>query len=175
MAMEILLTKSKVAIVDDCDFEWLNQWCWRARCGYQKTATWYALRHGPRNHYARRTLLMHREIAALYSDIIGFDVDHRDGDGLNNRRSNLRVATHQQNRCNQRKSARPMSSPFKGVHLHRGSGKWRAQVRVDGKVKLLGAFGSEMEAALVYDNAARALYGEFATLNFPVGMERAAI
>lgn len=175
MAKEILLTKSKVATVDDCDFDWLNQWRWRAACHYPPTDLWYARRHGPRANYARKEFSMHREVASLFADIVGLSVDHRDGNGLNNRRSNLRVALHRQNRCNQRKCARPMTSRFKGVYLDRRSGGWRASVRVGGKVTGLGRFASEIDAAVAYDNAARRYYGEFATTNFPIGTERSAV
>lgn len=91
--------------------------------------------------------------------------DHIDGNGLNNRRSNLRLATHKENSYNLRARMRPRSG-FKGVSMM-PSGKWKAQLIVENKVRYLGCFVTPEEAARAFDKAAREVRGEFARLNFP--------
>lgn len=96
-------------------------------------------------------------------------IDHKNGNGLDNRRSNLRFCTNAQNQHNQRKwgsrSGKPLSSRYKGVSWHR-RGHWRAKIQAQGKRRYLGQFQSEEAAARAYDRAARELHGEFAVLNF---------
>lgn len=92
--------------------------------------------------------------------------DHANGNGLDNRRSNLRAATREQNAHNARVSRRN-SSGFKGVSWNAHSQSWRARIGLGGKQKTLGYRKTAAEAALLYDEAARELHGEFATLNFP--------
>lgn len=92
------------------------------------------------------------------------DVDHVDGDGMNNRRSNLRVASRSQNMGNQRTRCGAKTSRFKGVSLL-PNGRWHAQIKVNGKTKFLGAYAEETDAATAYDRAARAAFGEFARTN----------
>lgn len=92
--------------------------------------------------------------------------DHRDGDGLNNRRGNLRPATVGQNTRNGPK--RSEQNPFKGLNFHRATGKWRAQISIDYK-KICGPLRiTSLEAAMDYDELAARHHGEFARLNFPV-------
>lgn len=96
-------------------------------------------------------------------------VDHISGDTLDNRRANLRVATYRQNAHNatgkrRNNRGRHPSSRFKGVHF--ADGQWRVQIRVDGRVKDVGWFKDEREAALAYDAAARKHHGPFARVNF---------
>lgn len=99
------------------------------------------------------------------------EVDHKDGDGLNNQRSNLRAATSAQNQANKRSilsvGGRPASSRFKGLCWFARHQKWQVNIRVDKKRRFLGYFADEIEAALAYDAAAREAWGEFAWLNFP--------
>ena len=95
-------------------------------------------------------------------------VDHIDGDGLNNRRSNLRPATPSQNNANRRKS-RQNTSGFKGVSYYHRTSRWRAYVGVDGKAIHLGYFDTAIDAARAYDAAALEHFGEFARINFPEG------
>jgi len=104
-------------------------------------------------------LYLHRVIMAADD---GVKVDHRDRDGLNNRRSNLRIATLSQNNAN---SFRPANrAGFRGV-VAVGK-KWRAQIRRDGARVYLGLYETPEDAARTYDRAAREAHGEFATLNF---------
>lgn len=94
----------------------------------------------------------------------GVIVDHIDGDGLNNCRSNLRVATAAGNARNRRKSQR--SPGYKGVMYDpKGKRHWRAYIRCDGKKRHLGSFATAQEAAMAYNRAAITLFGEFARLN----------
>lgn len=99
-------------------------------------------------------------------------VDHIDGCGLNNTRSNLRLATAGQNQANRRIAARNAAG-FKGVVAHRG--RWRAQINTNRTRVRLGLFDSREEAARAYDDAARAAWGEFACVNFPQGAESGAL
>src|SRR5207253_3852593 len=92
------------------------------------------------------------------------EVDHRNGDGLDNRRENLRLVAHAQNCRNQR--LRPHSSRFKGVTFNRELGRWHAAIMVDYRRIHLGTFDSEEEAALAYDEASRELHGEYGRPNF---------
>ena len=154
----IPLTQGKYAIVDDVDFEWLSQWKW---CANKDRNTWYAVRTMHKDEKQIK-IMMHREILGLkHGD--GMDTDHKDGDGLNNRRENLRTATHAQNMYNQR--IRKGTSQFKSVHWNRCAAKWCAQIRVNNRLIYLGYFVSEIEAGLAYDMAAQKYFGEFAKLN----------
>lgn len=93
-------------------------------------------------------------------------VDHRDRDGLNNRRENLRVTDHEMNRANGRKWS-SATKPFKGVFQRPESGAYRAMIQAKGTLIGLGTFNTDVEAALAYDRAAREHFGEFAMTNFP--------
>lgn len=148
---EIPLTQGKVALVDDEDFEWLSQYKWHFTMGY------VAHRFG----YRGPIVLMHRMILKPPRDM---DIDHRDGDGLNNQKSNIRICTTQQNLRNTKKR-HGTSSIYKGVNFHRQRGKWAACIHLDGKGIYLGLFVTEKEAALAYNKAASELFGEFAKLN----------
>lgn len=103
---------------------------------------------------------MHREILGLKKGEIG---DHKDGDGLNNQRSNLRKCTHSENLRNAKKRRGSHSSHYKGVTRCRN--KWRAVIKVDQKKYSLGNFTTEKEAALAYNVAATKYFGCFAYLN----------
>lgn len=91
--------------------------------------------------------------------------DHKDGDTRNNRKTNLRPATHKQNAHNRRK-ANGCTSRFKGVSFRRDRGTWLATIRTDGRLLKIGTFHREEDAARAYDAKARELFGEFARLNF---------
>ena len=150
----IPLTNGKFATVDDEDFNWLSQW------------DWYALKTSSDSiFYAVRTengasIRMHRLINGTPDDMF---TDHRDGDGLNNQRYNLRTATPLQNMMN-RRGKRGGTSRFKGVFFDPTPQKkqWRAAIRLDGKLKYLGRFYTDDEAGSAYANAAREYFGEFA-------------
>lgn len=157
---QIPLTQGKYALVDDEDYEYLNQWKWQAYTSKTRQ-TYYATRTDRTN--IKRTVFMHKEI--LNSDK---EVDHIDGNGLNNQKSNLREAEHFQNVFNQRRRI-TNTSGFKGVIKRTkwyGNKPWRARISVKGKRIDLGCYTTAEEAALVYDQKAKELYGEFANLNF---------
>lgn len=158
---EIPLTRGMVAIVSACDFEWLNQWKWQA--GRTTNGKCYVVRRATITTGVRRNLSMHRLITHAPR---GTEVDHRNGDSLDNRRCNLRICTGTQNKCNRPKGT-GASSQFKGVCLDKERSKWKAQIEIDYKSIALGRFDNEIEAAQAYDRAARELHGEFARLNFP--------
>ena len=139
MSKIIPLTQGKFAIVDDADYEWLNQW------------KWYAWQHG-RTYYARRgRRLMHQLIIGVSP---GLETHHVNGDGLDNRRANLQHCTHTENCWNSRKEPN-CSSRYKGVDWNQSHGKWRARIRRNGKREHLGYFDYELEAALAYASRAK--------------------
>lgn len=157
------LTKGFFAIVDDEDFDQVNQFKWRAFDLPNRT-TVYACREVTVRR-KRSFILMHRFIMGFHHK----EIDHKDGDGLNNMRGNLRPCIHLNNGSN-RKLGRNNTSGFKGVSFHKGIGKWQAVVKVNFKPKYLGVFDSPKEAALVYDAAAIKHFGEFAKTNQQLGL-----
>lgn len=141
---------------------------------YQKLSkyNWFLARSRGHKCYAvcfedKLILHMHRMIMDAPK---GKVVDHRDRNGLNNTRGNLRIATHSQNCCNR---VRPgnNSSKYRGVLRCKDRRKWRANICVNGKKRHLGYFENEEDAARAYDEAAKELHGEFAILNFPEKQE----
>lgn len=159
----ITLTRDKVALVDDEDYEWLSQWKW---CAYKplRSKTFYAVR-GSRINGKSRLVPMHR---AILNPDPKVKVDHRNGDGLDNRRDNLRVCTNAQNGMNKRFCGKRAigHSKYKGVAKSTGAPTWRAYIRPGGRQIHLGTFVSEEDAARAYDAAAKVHFGEFACPNF---------
>jgi hypothetical protein len=150
----IALTKGYFATVDAADYEWLSKYKWTALVTGAKV---YAIRAEK-----GKTILMHREIMNAPAGMV---VDHIDGNGANNRRTNLRLCTRAQNLYNSK--PRASRSQYKGVRFEKRTGKWIAEITHRGKKHYLGAFDNEIEAAHAYDQKARTLFGEFAHLNFP--------
>lgn len=152
---EVILNHGHVALVDDADAGLVMKYRWRS-WKQRKTGVIYALATTPRSE-GHQNIRMHNLIAGqLY-------VDHRDGNGLNNQRGNLRPATNQQNSANA--PGRGGSSKYKGVCFRRRSGRWRAYIRVNGAQIDLGEFRTEVEAAIAYNSAAAEHFGEFARPN----------
>ena len=143
MPKTILLTKGKVSIVDDDDYEWLSEykWCFNLKNlnGHGYAQRGQHIKVGFKK-YKNKTVYMHREI--LKTDQ---EVDHINGNTLDNRKENLRPANRRQQSQNTR-SRKNSTSIYVGVHLHRLTGKWRSQIKVDGKIKSLGLFNSPEEA-----------------------------
>ena len=163
---EIPLTRGLVAIVDDEDFEWLNQWKWCARRRLDER-TQYAGRQtpDPTRRAKQRMVFMHRLIVECPDGMV---VDHINGNGLDNRRSNLRICTHAENLRN-RGGNRGSTSKYKGVSRCAGSrsNPWQALIESNRKKYLLGYFPTEEAAARAYDAKALELHGAFARTNFP--------
>jgi hypothetical protein len=161
-AIRIPIGEEYVALVDEADAELVAGHRWRPFTSESGKVYAYTV-------IARKTVMMHRHILGTAA---GFDTDHRDGNSLDNRRSNLRPATRAQNVANapkpKRKDGRPPSSQFKGVCRDREKNKWRAMIRIDGRLKQLGRFDDEAEAARAYDRAALAEHPDFARPNFPI-------
>ena len=156
---EILLTQGKTAQIDDEDFEYLNQWKWYAVRSHR---CWYAQRNIRLGQNKRTVIQMHRQLMNPEGTL---QVDHKDRDGLNNQRANLRICTLSQQRQNE--GARQGTSQFRRVCWHKAANKWAAHIGMNGKQIYLGVFDTEEEAARAYDAKARELFGEFAYLNFP--------
>ncbi len=150
---EIILTKGKSTLVDDCDFDHLNQWKWSA---LKAKKTHYAVR-GVGTQSRDGFIYMHREILGAQ---LGIGVDHRDKNGLNNQRENLRLATKSQNGCNRGKPSNNTSG-VKGVTWDSAHNRWRSQIAVNGRTKYLGLFSDIQEAKLARDEALVKYHGEF--------------
>lgn len=162
MVIELPLSQGKVALIDDEDAH-LAEFKWHAR--HNGRNLWYAARCvGPQ----RRTVSLHRVILPGC-----VQVDHINGDGLDNRRANLRPASARENQFNGRMRA-DNTTGYKGVTWDARDRVWRARVNAKGRRMSLGSFHDPVEAARAYDEAARRLFGEFAALNFPEDGERAA-
>lgn len=150
------LTRGKYALIDSADAAYVGQWNWCAWVGRDRK--WYAVRtehHGARS----RTVRMHRVL--LGDPPVEMDVDHRNGDSLNNRRSNIRLATRAQNAMNQRRS-RVNTSGYKGVSWYARHGQWGVRIVVGGRTHFLGLYRDPAEAHAAYCEAAVRLHGEFA-------------
>ena len=146
-------------MVDNRDFHRLNRYKWYAsKMGQQ----FYAARHRPKGEKPN-LVLMHREVLNAPS---GVEVDHRFGNGLDNRRRKIRIATNSQNHMSVQKPQARKSSKYRGVCWNRFAGKWRAGLRMGGRHFHLGYFHNEKEAAIAYDRAAKKYFGKFAAPNF---------
>lgn len=158
--MEIKLTRGFVAIIDDEDYDLIKDYRWYTK---EMSHTVYAQANISR-YKGRGTIKLHRLIMDAKDGQI---IDHINGNGLDNRRQNLRFVTAAQNQMNSR-SQLNKTSKYKGVSLF--GNKWRVVIKKDKKSKFLGLFDSETEAAFVYNKHALELFGEYAYLNeLPVG------
>lgn len=156
MARQISLNKDRFALVDDLDFDSLNAIQWFL------SGTGYAV--GFLQQDGRfRLVYMHRLILKAAPDAL---VDHINADTLDNRRSNLRLATPEQNGQNKRLNSLS-ETQLKGVGWHKRRQKYHARIQLQGMRYHLGYFDDAESAALAYDAAARLLFGEFALCNYP--------
>lgn len=155
---EIQLTQGYVTIVDDDDYEHINQWKWFA-ARFKNTV--YAHRN-ERVGGKQRTVRMHREILGIADSSVF--CDHKDGNGLNNQRCNLRECTKRENNLNCKRKTSDTSN-YKGVSLYAPNNKWGARIMHNGNAVHLGYHETENAAAKAYNEAAMKHHGEFAYLN----------
>ncbi len=150
---QIELTQGFTTLVDDEDYERVSNHSWcilKLKCCYAQT------------RINKKTITLHRFLLNLTDSKI--KVDHIDGDGLNNQKSNLRIATTQQNNFN-RKGESSNISGYKGVVFRSKQKRWLAQIRVNKQYFYLGTYDSKEDAAKAYNKAAIKYHGEFARLN----------
>jgi hypothetical protein len=169
---KIYLTNDLVALVDDRYYQLVNKYNWFPKKDNQ---TIYARANITNSSGRRSGLTMHRLIMDAKP---GQQVDHINGDGLDNRRANLRFSTQKQN-CQNRRPRKNTSSKYKGVSRlvrSKGGGSrgpkpkgrdgWVATICISGNQKHIGVYDTEIDAAKAYDKEAKKLFGEFAWLNF---------
>jgi hypothetical protein len=157
---EVQLTRGKIALVDDEDYEYVSKFKWQCNTGG------YAIRQLPRNGGKQKNIPMHREIICPPENLF---IDHINRNKLDNRRSNLRTCTRAQNMWNKDKirNKKNETSIYKGVSLDKRFNTYRVSIRVLGNEIWLGGFKNEEDAARAYDDAALKYHGEFACINFP--------
>jgi hypothetical protein len=159
MAKEIILTQGKVAIVDDEDFDYLNQWKWYASKDRYK---FYAVRNITISKGKQKSISMHRLISNNINTKM--HTDHLNGNGLDNRKINLRICTHSQNLMNS-KLRKDSTSGFKGVTYCKRNNKYASVIKLNRKLIWLGYFIDPIDAARAYNDAALKYHGEFAHIN----------
>lgn len=154
---KIPLTQGKYAIVDDKDFKFLSQWNWHLRKTLNKER-FYAVRMSPRVKGKQTVIKMHSLIIGTPK---GMDTDHINGDGLDNRKSNLRICTRSENCLNRRRHSNNKSG-YKGVFWHKQSKKWEVSIQINKKQITIGRFENIKEAIKVCKNARIKYHKEFA-------------
>ena len=148
LVKEIPLTQGMVALVDDDNYEWLSQYKW---CANKNKKTYYAMRHAILENGKKTMVSMHQEILGMKP---GHIVDHRDGNGLKNIRSNLRHVTPRQNAQNLHI---PKSSKYPGVYWNKCAQKWHVRIRANRTCKHIGYYTNELNAFLAYQKAVKEL------------------
>ena len=154
----ITTAKGDQILVDDEDYEWLSGFVWFIRSSGSGKVR-YAEKNDSIGEGRRTKQRMHRLLLGFEYGDRRF-VDHINGNGLDNRKENLRVCTRTQNTWNQGISS-ANTSGYKGVSYHKGKGKWQAGISVNSKRKHLGMFETPEQAHQAYCDAAKAMHGEF--------------
>jgi len=169
MTKKIKLSQGQIALVDGEDYEWLSKFKWVAYKALNRNKTlrtYYAFRiyHSPYVNGQRyfKTIYMHREILKA---LPGQLVDHSNRNGLDNRRKNIRLCDHFENRYNSKKPHNSFQSKFKGVYPYK-NGNWRSGIQHRGKYIHFGTFKTELKAAIIYNTKVKQFRGSFAYLNF---------
>lgn len=159
--VQIPLTRGYFATVDESDFHWLSQWKWSVKI--DKSGLLYARRHKlvTDPDFTRCKISMHR--ALIGSDL---PIDHRDGNGLNNQRANLRIATRFQNKCNSA-TQRNNKSGFRGVCWYSSRRRWVAQICLNRMGIKIGSFKEKNDAIVAYAIFSLVFHGEFSFLHRP--------
>jgi hypothetical protein len=152
----ILGSKKEQILIDKDDYELVKNYSWNCYGGYARTFF-------KKNGGKLKSISMHRLILNKPNNT---NIDHINGNGLDNRRSNLRLASVQQNGCN-RKVGSNNTSSYKGVIFHKRDKKYQSSIKYKGKRSYLGYYNNAEDAAKAYDEAAKKLFGEFARLNCP--------
>lgn len=150
------LTKGYVAYIDDCDAQRVSYHSWCVQTGNAKP---YA-----KSMINNESTLLHRFILGL--TVYDPEVDHKDRNGLNCTRENMRLCTPTQNRMNTG-LRRNNTTGYKGVSYHKANRKYTAYIAINGKRQYIGSYDDSISAALAYDQKAREHFGLFAHLNFP--------
>lgn len=161
--LEIPTTLGKTFIIDDEDLDLISQYKWHA---YEHRNTYYVSTNVKTN--GKWTTVGMPTIIMKAKD--RKQLDHKNGNGLDNRKENLRYCSSSQN--SQNRHGGFGTSPFKGVHWHKPIGKWCSRIGYEGSRIILGYFASEEDAARAYDSKAKELFGEFANLNFKEEVNR---
>lgn len=154
---EIKLTQGKEVKVSKSDFEKVSEYSWAF-----SASTGYAVRKGRKNLKEPMTVHMHRFIMNAKP---GEQIDHINGDKLDNRKSNLRIANCQKNAFNHKKPDVKSTSQYKGVLKRKRSKNWEARIKFNYKIVYLGSYKNEIDGAKAYNEAAKRLFREFAALN----------
>lgn len=164
---KIPLTQGRFAIVDPEDYQCLAKYKWhlsKSPTG-SYAARWERIRGGG----PRKKIWMHRQVIDVPEHLL---CDHINGNGLDNRKANLRPATVSQNLCNRIKIKSTTRSKYKGLEWDKIQGKWKARIQCNGQRIYIGSFANEIDAAKAYDEKAKVLFGEFARFNFPQNKSR---
>lgn len=140
-----------------CHYSMTKKWTWTPFLGGRNHTEWYVVRREMRGG-KQKTILLHRFIMGMPEGLV---VDHENGDGLDNRCSNLRVGSRSQNNANQRRAKYNSVSGHKGIYWHKAAQKWCAEVVFNHKKYYLGVFKNKLDAVEAYNKKAKELHGEF--------------
>jgi len=142
----IPLTQGKFALVDDEDFEHLNQWKWHVA---RNKKIFYAARKQSVSPQLVTTILMHRQVLNYKGKLL---IDHKDHDGLNNQKYNLEIGTSSQNAFNRKGLQETNTSGVAGVYWHKRNKKWIARIQINKKQNFIGSFNTIEDAAMAIVN-----------------------